>query len=228
VAFLGWVAAVSDHLPAIVAGASSLALLVRRVRDALMVIVAVVTLPCMIGLEPSRVVSGVRAAVRITLGVQLDVSSVDTKLGWLAAEILLKDGFKKDDYQPEEIGVGLANSNSSLDNDLKYVDTIKEFPSPAVFVYTLPNIVMGEICIRHNFKGENDFFIFEQFNAAFIQKYVWHLFETGALDACICGWVEIMDNDYKASLFLIEKKRTDKAIVFTEENITNIYQTTHG
>jgi hypothetical protein len=50
-----------------------------------MVTVAAVTVPCMIGLAPSHVVSGVRAAVRITLGVQLDVSSVNTKLDWLAA-----------------------------------------------------------------------------------------------------------------------------------------------
>ena len=65
---------------------------------------------------------------------------------------------------------------------------------------------MGEICIRHNFKGENDFFIFEQFDAGFIQQYVAHLFNTDILQACICGWVELMDNDYKACLYLVEKK----------------------
>ena len=49
-----------------------------------------------------------------------------SKLGWLAAEILLTD-FEKDNYQPEEIGLVLANSNSSLDNDIKYFDSLKEF-----------------------------------------------------------------------------------------------------
>ena len=50
------------------------------------------------------------------------------------------------------------------------------------------------------------FFIFEHFNAAFIQQYVAHLLETGTLGACICGWVEVVDNDYNASLYLAEKK----------------------
>jgi len=150
------------------------------------------------------------------------------KLGWLGAEILLEGSFDKNSYQPEDIGIVLSNKSSSLDTDIKYYETVKTIASPALFVYTLPNIVMGEICIRHNFKGENDFFIFEQFNAGFIQKYVSHLFETAALHACICGWVEIIDNGYKANLFLIEKKRTANPVDFTEENITHIYQNTHG
>ena len=151
------------------------------------------------------------------------------KLGWLTAEILLDGSFNKSLYQPEDIGLLVANRNSSLDTDIRYFETVKTMASPALFVYTLPNIVLGEICIRHHFKGENDFFIFENFNAAFIQQYTAHLFATGAMQACICGWIETMDNDYKACLFLIEKKGTDNALAFTEENITHIYQgTTHG
>jgi hypothetical protein len=76
-----------------------------------------------------------------------------SKLGWLASEILLQDALLKENYKPEEIGLILANTNSSLDNDLKYQNTISDIPSPSVFVYTLPNIVIGEICIRNNFKG---------------------------------------------------------------------------
>jgi len=150
------------------------------------------------------------------------------KLGWLAAELLLAGSFDKSAYRPEDIGLVLCNKSGSLDTDIKYYDTVKTIASPALFVYTLPNIVMGEICIRHNFKGENDFFIFEYFNPGFIHQYVSHLFETGVLEACVCGWVEIIDNDYKACLYLTEKKATDKTMLFTEENIHHIYQTTHG
>lgn len=151
-----------------------------------------------------------------------------SKLGWLAAEILLDQSFSKQDYQPEDTGLVLSNRNSSLDTDIKYYETVKTIASPALFVYTLPNIVMGEICIRHNFKGENDFFIFDSFNAGFLQENVSWLLETGALKACICGWVEILDNDYHACLYLVEKKKNNKAILFTEENIHHIYQITHG
>jgi len=77
-----------------------------------------------------------------------------SKLGWLASEILLKDSFKKDSYSPEDIGLILSNANSSLDTDQKYMAGVADVPSPSLFVYTLPNIVTGEICIRNNFKGE--------------------------------------------------------------------------
>src|ERR1700722_3309166 len=75
-----------------------------------------------------------------------------SKLGWLAAELLLSDGFDKADYRPEDIAIVLSNANASLDTDYKYFATVSGIPSPALFVYTLPNIVIGEICIRHKFK----------------------------------------------------------------------------
>ncbi len=151
-----------------------------------------------------------------------------SKLGWLATEILLDQSFSKQNYQPEEVGLVFSNRSSSLDTDIKYYDTVKTMASPALFVYTLPNIVMGEICIRHNFKGENDFFIFEDFDTVFIHQYVAHLFATGVLKACITGWVEIIDNDYLARLYLVEQNRSEHAVPFTEQNIHHIYQITHG
>jgi len=151
------------------------------------------------------------------------------KLGWLAAELLLGEANLTDKYQPEEVGIVLTNANSSLDADLKYYESVKEFASPALFVYTLPNIVIGEISIRHKFKGENAFFIFEQFDAGFIQQYVSNLFNNNILQACICGWVEWIGNNYKAVLFLVEKEQsgsTDE--LFTTENLNKIYHLNNG
>ena len=82
-----------------------------------------------------------------------------SKLGWLASEVLLKNSFDKENYQPEEIGIVLANANSSLDKDIKYWESVQDMASPSLFVYTLPNIVIGEICIRNHFKGENALYI---------------------------------------------------------------------
>jgi hypothetical protein len=128
-----------------------------------------------------------------------------SKLGWLAAEILLKESFHAGKYPVEEIGVVLANANASLDTDLKYFDTVKEFPSPSLFVYTLPNIMIGEICIRGGFKGENAFFISDRFDADFTVQYVRHLLDKDILQVCICGWVDLLGSAYKAALFLVEK-----------------------
>ncbi len=145
-----------------------------------------------------------------------------SKLGWLTAEILLT-GFKMDNYPAEKVGLVLANRNSSLDNDIKYFDSLKEFASPSLFVYTLPNIVIGEICIRNHFKGEHAFFIQENFDATFITQQVNYLLEHNILNACICGWVDVLEQDYKAVLFLVEKNKSENAMLFSAENMDNIF-----
>ncbi|HMU10409.1 MAG TPA: hypothetical protein PKC54_10410 [Ferruginibacter sp.] len=150
------------------------------------------------------------------------------KLGWLANEILLNESFNKGKYRADEVGVVLSNASSSLDTDIKYYETVQTIPSPALFVYTLPNIVIGEISIRHGFKGENAFFIFDDFDAGFIEQYVSGLVNNNILQACICGWVEWLDEKYKAALFLVEKDKTKDSVIFTVENLNKIYQLQNG
>ena len=149
-----------------------------------------------------------------------------SKLGWLANEVLMQDSFNNEKYKPEEVGIVLSNANASLDTDIKYYETTKTMASPAQFVYTLPNIVIGEISIRHQFKGENAFFIFEDFDAGFIEQYVSNLINNNILQCCICGWVDVLNEKYNATLFLIEKDKTANSVNFTKENLNKIYQLT--
>jgi hypothetical protein len=160
------------------------------------------------------------------------------KLGWLASDVLLKDNFEITKYKREEIGILFSNASSSLDTDLKYFQSTKVMASPALFVYTLPNIVIGEICIRHKIKGEGAFFIFDAFDPEFIEKYVSDLVKNNILQACICGWVELIGEEYKAVLYLVEKERGQarqllppdplEAMVFTKENLNKIYYLQNG
>lgn len=150
------------------------------------------------------------------------------KLGWLANELLLQNVFNREKYKPEDVGVVLSNASASLDTDIKYYETVKSIPSPALFVYTLPNIAIGEICIRHGFKGENAFFVFPEFDAGFIEQYVSSLVNNNILQACICGWVEGLGNRYKAALFLVEKDKTADSVIFTAGNLNKIYQLHNG
>ena len=145
-----------------------------------------------------------------------------SKLGWAAAEVLL-EGWNST-YNPEEIAVVLSNANSSLDTDYRYTATTKDLPSPSVFVYTLPNIVIGEICIRHRFKGENAFFLSETFDARLLVSYVSLLLRQDIARACITGWVELLGDSFKAALFLIEKKETAGALPFSAENMDRIFK----
>ena len=73
-----------------------------------------------------------------------------SKLGFLTAEILLMDD---PIAEKDKTGIFIANSSSSLETDRKFHETMKNpsnyYPSPSLFVYTLPNILMGEISIRH-------------------------------------------------------------------------------
>ena len=146
-----------------------------------------------------------------------------SKLGLLASEILLKDSFEKEKYRPEDIGLIFSNANSSLDTDQKYMASVTDIPRSSLFVYTLPNIVTGEICIRNNFKGEAAFFLFENFNAGFIENYVSDLLDNNVIQACICGWIDLLGQDYKAALFLVEKLTGNKAVSFTKEQMNNIF-----
>lgn len=126
------------------------------------------------------------------------------KLGYTAAEYLLINK----QFQPQEIGIILANSSSSLNTDIHHQEIINQegdhSASPAVFVYTLPNVVAGEICICHKIQGESTFFIEEEFDADKLEKYARIVMEKGHLKACIIGWCELFKQQYKANFKLIE------------------------
>ena len=83
-----------------------------------------------------------------------------SKLGFLASELLLRE-IPNEHF--DHMDLFLACSSSSLDSDMEYQKTIRDkenyFPSPSVFVYTLPNIVIGEIAIRFGVHGNNSMFI---------------------------------------------------------------------
>lgn len=85
-----------------------------------------------------------------------------SRLGFVAAEMLLKQyGMPLG----EHTNVVFANRSASIANDRMFCETIENpetyFPSPAVFVYTLPNIVTGEIAIRRHFLGETMFYVLD-------------------------------------------------------------------
>ena len=131
-----------------------------------------------------------------------------SKLAFLGAELLLKN--ENSESKENNIALVFANNSSSLDTDVKYQNSISDpenyFPSPAVFVYTLPNICLGEISIRHQLKSENSFFIFETFNPAFMANYAKVLLDSKKADKVLCGWVEYYDEEYKAFLYLVTKE----------------------
>jgi len=143
-----------------------------------------------------------------------------SKLGFLGAEILM--GCQVNDLCDDETALVFCNRSSSLNTDVKYQATIKEIPSPAVFVYTLPNIVIGEICIRHGIKGEAAFFVKETEDPTFIVDYVKLLFATTNTKQCLTGWVEIdAAGQYEARLYIVSDQVSERP--FSVDNIRQKY-----
>jgi hypothetical protein len=132
-----------------------------------------------------------------------------SKLGFLAAEVLLRHRNLKEKYEGDKIGILLSNAASSIDTDRNHQQSINNrldyFPSPSVFVYTLANIVIGEISIRHGFFGEGTFFIEESFNPVRMHDYVSQLLEEEVVHCCVTGWVELDRDRCEAALYLVQK-----------------------
>jgi len=129
------------------------------------------------------------------------------KLAFVAANLLL-DQDQLVGYAPEDIAVVMANASSTLHTDSKHAESIKDqnnyYPSPAVFVYTLPNIMVGEICIKYNIKGESCFFVSNEFDKDFLTSYSQDLIAKGNAKVAIMGWVDYTEAGYHASLHLIK------------------------
>lgn len=127
------------------------------------------------------------------------------KLGFLASEILLNG--EQIPNETDEVALVFANASSSLHTDVKYQKSIKEIPSPSVFVYTLPNIVIGEISIRNKFYGEHMFFVQSTYNKTELLDYTATLFATSSCTYAIVGWLEVdVEGAYCAKLMLCQKK----------------------
>jgi hypothetical protein len=50
-----------------------------------------------------------------------------------------------------------------------------------------------------------------------------YLLNNNILQACICGWVDVLQEDYKAVLCLVEKDADLTSAPFSAENLNNIY-----
>ena len=114
------------------------------------------------------------------------------RLAFVATEKVLSNSpLKEEDKKPAII---LFNHSSSVVADRQFFDTIRDaenyFPSPSVFVYTLPNITAGEVAIRHHLCGETSFYILPERDEALMQQILEAtLAQTNATSA-ISGWVD--------------------------------------
>jgi hypothetical protein len=152
---------------------------------------------------------------------KMDPSS---KLGFLGAEMVLHNLVLRERYKPEQVALVLANAHGSLDTDIRYFESTKTMASPALFVYTLPNIVAGEICIRHGIKGENAFFVWPAFDASQMYQYVEMVMALEKTQACLSGWVDVMGEHHDVFLYLTEKQEKSNSLGHSAVQLQKLYQ----
>lgn len=113
-----------------------------------------------------------------------------SKMVFLGAA-LLDDELNSLTHAENELALIFANRASSAVTDLKFIESYTQLgnPSPSLFVYTLPNILTGELAIRYKWYGENAFFITPEFDPSLYSQQVSLAFQRGNT-ACFCGWVE--------------------------------------
>lgn len=150
------------------------------------------------------------------------------KAGTLATELLLHDKEFDRENVKASWGIILMNSASSLDDDRRYEETIRSadnyYPSPAIFVYTLANIVTGEIAIRHKIGGESSFYVFEKFDGEQMLDLAERAFaDTPELDTLLCGWVDFDVSVPNVLLFLLQRDENGPEKRLLVDKINKLY-----
>ena len=132
------------------------------------------------------------------------------KLGFIASELLLQaEGGER--FTPRtDRAVILFNRTASISADREYLKTIADsdnfFPSPSLFIYTLPNIVTGEISIRNQYQGETEFYVLPEYNQQIISQIVSATFSTTNHMSVLFGWLDAeSDTDFHAELYLADR-----------------------
>lgn len=126
------------------------------------------------------------------------------KLGILGVELLLIEN-RNLFANKNNVGIILQNKSSSLDSDLKHQSGIENNAvSPAVFVYTLPNIVIGEISIKYKWKSEGVFFIDEEIDYELLSQYSNTLLKERRTNLNLIGWIDVIKSQYSLKLCVVD------------------------
>jgi len=133
--------------------------------------------------------------------------SLLARLAFIASEMLLRSEQPRHPEGLSDRAVVFLNASSSLHDDRLFAQSCADIPSPALFVYTLPNIAVAEVAIRHKLLGETSFFVLPKFDAEAILALVRQTFADAATQSALVGWTECASPaDFEARLALVERE----------------------
>ena len=144
------------------------------------------------------------------------------KAGFVASELLLNAEGRRQEQWGESRGVVLFNAASSLADDRNYQTTIDNpetsFPSPSLFVYTLPNVLTGEMAIRNHFFGETNFIVMPKPDCDTMAAVIDMTFNDDSLQSLVTGWVDCYnESTYDVLMFIVERDALGNSNELSEE-----------
>jgi len=146
------------------------------------------------------------------------------KLVFILGDLLCERTGICEKYAGEDIAIALFNSSGSYPSDLIHSEAIKEGfagASPSNFVYTLPNVGVGELCIKRKITGETIFLIEDNFSEDRMSELAELYIGQKKCKAIIIGWVEPTQSEGN-HLLLISEEESGLALPNTAENIKNL------
>jgi 3-oxoacyl-[acyl-carrier-protein] synthase-1 len=115
-----------------------------------------------------------------------------SRLAYVGTSLLAKDALEASD--PEDRALIIFTQNGSVLADRKHLSTFANpeefFPSPAVFINTLPNVVLGEIAVKNNIKGETTLVLLPNRDETVMQRIIDATVSATRPSVLICGWVD--------------------------------------
>lgn len=135
------------------------------------------------------------------------------RLGYIASMLLLRAEGYNANIDKDRRGVILFNRTSSIVSDKKYQQSIARaddyFPSPSAFVYTLPNIVTGEIAISQGYHGETSFYVLPEHDEDLERSIIGATLAQTTDTSYIMGWIDAADDEhFEVDIRLIQKEDT--------------------
>lgn len=134
------------------------------------------------------------------------------KLGFVATELLLAEEKDKIRFiSCEDRAIVFFNRSGSLHADENFQQTIQDkdnyYPSPSVFVYTLSNIVTGEVAIRNHYYGETSFYVLPEMNVKVMAEHIMNAFQDISVVSVLGGWIDcVSEGDFFAFVFIVQQQ----------------------
>lgn len=126
-----------------------------------------------------------------------------SKAGFLATELLLKY-IDEAQLNRDKTAIYISTKDGCIDVDQKFQNSMATVASPALFVYTLPNIVLGEICIRQKFKGEQMCYVSAALDKEDLRFYLQDIFLHRNQEHCLCGSINATEHTIDIALYMTD------------------------